>query len=139
MPRPDNSHENSLTAATFETMLNEMLNYQSDLDQVFHALADPARRSMVERLSRGPASVGDLAEPLSMSLPGVMQHLRVLEASGLVRSQKQGRVRTCRVDPETLRAAEKWMADRRAFWEGQLDNLGRWLAENPETEGGDGQ
>ena len=78
-----------------------MLNHQP-LDLVFQALADPSRRTMVERLSRGPASVSDLAQPLDMSLPAVMQHLQVLEASGLVRSEKTGRVRTCRIDPKAL-------------------------------------
>lgn len=105
-----------------------MLNYQAPLDLVFQALADPGRRLMVERLSRGPMSVSDLAAPLDMSLPAVMQHLQVLEASGLVRSEKVGRVRTCRIEPAGLRKAEAWIAGRRAMWERALDRLGEYLA-----------
>lgn len=93
-----------------------MLN-QLGLDGVFHALADPSRRSMLERLSRGPASVGELAEPLEMSLPAVLQHLQVLEASGLVRSAKVGRLRICRIEVRALAPAERWMTQRRAVWE----------------------
>jgi DNA-binding transcriptional ArsR family regulator len=99
---------------------------------MFHALADPSRRVMVERLSRGPASVSELAEPLAMSLPAVVQHLKVLEASGLVRSEKVGRVRTCRIEPGALRTAEQWIAERRTSWERRLDRLGDYLAEQPE-------
>ena len=98
------------------------------LDAVFHALADPGRRAMVDRLMKGPASVSELAAPLAMSLPAVLQHLAVLEGSGLVRSEKQGRVRTCALEPRTLRTAEEWIADRRATWERRLDRLGEYLA-----------
>jgi len=84
---------------------------------------------MVDRLTYGPASVSELARPLAMSLPAVVQHLHVLEASGLVRSQKLGRVRTCTVQPAALRAAEQWVAERRTFWEQSLDRLGDFLAE----------
>lgn len=105
-----------------------MLNQSIVLDRVFQALADPARRHIVERLSRGPASVGTLAKPLAMSLPAVMQHLQVLEASGLVRSEKVGRVRTCRMEPAALHGAERWINARRAFWERRLDKLGEFLA-----------
>jgi DNA-binding transcriptional ArsR family regulator len=84
------------------------------LDLLFHALADPSRRLMVERLSRGPAAVSELAKPLAMSLPAVVQHLQVLEASGLVRSEKVGRVRKCRIHPAALLLAERWIADRRS-------------------------
>ena len=100
----------------------------SPLDQVFHALADPTRRGMVERLVRGPASVSELSRPLEMSLPAVLQHLQVLEASGLVRSEKAGRVRTCRIEPDTLRAAEAWVTGQRTAWESRLDRLGDYLA-----------
>jgi DNA-binding transcriptional ArsR family regulator len=109
-----------------------MLNYQTPLDLTFQALADPTRRVMVERLSRGPASVSELAKPLDMSLSAVVQHLAVLEASGLVRSAKAGRVRTCQVEPKALRAAEQWIADRRMVWERRLDRLGEYLAEHQE-------
>lgn len=105
-----------------------MLNQAPQLDLVFQALADPARRVMVERLTRGPASVSALAEPLAMSLPAVMQHLRVLEASGLVRSEKVGRVRTCQIEPAALRSAERWIGERRTTWERRLDRLGQYLA-----------
>jgi DNA-binding transcriptional ArsR family regulator len=103
-------------------------NQLSSLDQVFHALADPTRRGMVERLVRGPASVSELSRPLDMSLPAVLQHLQVLEASGLVRSEKAGRVRTCRIEPDALRAAEAWVTGQRTAWETRLDRLGDYLA-----------
>jgi DNA-binding transcriptional ArsR family regulator len=98
------------------------------LDRVFQALADPTRRGMVERLVRGPASVSELSRPLAMSLPAVMQHLQVLEDAGLVRSEKTGRVRTCRIEPDTLRAAEAWITGQRTAWETRLDRLGDYLA-----------
>ena len=107
-----------------------MLNHQAALDRVFHALADPTRRAMVERLSRGPASVSELAAPMAMSLAAVMQHLQVLEESRLVRTEKQGRVRTCTIDPDMLAHAEAWFTSRRTFWENQLDRLGAMLAED---------
>jgi DNA-binding transcriptional ArsR family regulator len=115
------------------TIINYMLNHIASLDRLYGALADPARRDMVERLSRGPASVSELARPLAMSLPAVLQHLRVLEASGLVRSEKVGRVRTCRIEPAALRQAEEWIAARRTGWERRLDRLGDYLAEPTET------
>ena len=99
---------------------------------MFQALADPSRRVMVERLSRGPAAVSELAQPLAMSLPAVVQHLQVLEASGLVRSEKVGRVRTCRIEPAAMRPVEQWIAARRTSWERRLDRLGDYLAENPD-------
>jgi len=102
------------------------------IELVFHALADPTRRSMVDRLIDGPASVSELAQPLAMSLPAVVQHLHVLEDSGLVRSEKLGRVRTCHIQPSALRAAEGWIAQRRTSWERRLDRLGEYLAENPD-------
>ncbi len=104
-----------------------MLNQSADLDRLFHALADPARRAMVERLSRGPAAVSDLARPLPMSLPSAMQHLAVLEAAGLVRSRKEGRVRTCAIEPLALSQAEQWINARRSEWEQRLDRLGDYL------------
>jgi DNA-binding transcriptional ArsR family regulator len=103
----------------------------AQLDRMFQALADPARRGMLERLSRGPASVSELAAPLDMSLPSVMQHLQLLEASGLVSSEKVGRVRTCRIEPAALRAAEQWIAARRSSWEKRFDRLGAFLAAEP--------
>ncbi|WP_158814156.1 helix-turn-helix transcriptional regulator [Methylocapsa sp. S129] len=104
-----------------------MLNQSTDLDRLFHALADPARRAIVERLSRGPAPVSELARPLPMSLPAAMQHLGVLEAAGLVRSEKAGRVRTCAIEPQALSQAEQWINARRIEWEHRLDRLGDYL------------
>jgi DNA-binding transcriptional ArsR family regulator len=97
------------------------------VDRVFQALADPSRRIIVERLSRGPASVSELARPLPMSLPAVVQHVQVLETSGLVRSEKVGRVRTCRIEPAALRPVEEWIGERQATWERRLDRLGGYL------------
>jgi DNA-binding transcriptional ArsR family regulator len=105
-----------------------MLN-QISIDQVFHALGDPTRRRLVERLSRGPASVSDLAEPLGITLAAVVQHLQVLESSGVVRTQKVGRVRTCRIEPAGLDIAAGWIAERKSLWERRLDRLGDILAE----------
>ena len=116
-----------------------MLNRLSSLDLMFQALADPSRRTMVERLSRGPASVSELARPLTMSLPAVVQHLHVLEASGIVRSEKVGRVRTCRIEPDALSAAEQWITERRTSWERRLDRLGDYLAEHPEKSTPNGE
>jgi DNA-binding transcriptional ArsR family regulator len=99
------------------------------MDRVLHALADPSRRVIVERLSNGPASVSELARPLPMSLPAVIQHVQVLEASGLVRSKKVGRVRTCRMEPAALRPVERWIGARRSSWERRLDRLGDYLEE----------
>jgi DNA-binding transcriptional ArsR family regulator len=108
-----------------------MLHQPDQLDLMFQALADPARRGMVERLTRGPASVSELAEPLDMTLSAVVQHLAVLEASGLVRTAKIGRVRTCQIEPSALRTAEQWIAERRTLWERRFDRLGAYLAEQP--------
>jgi DNA-binding transcriptional ArsR family regulator len=105
------------------------------LDAVFSALADPTRRGIVERLSRGPMSVSDLARPLPMSLPAVHQHLQVLETSGLVWSQKVGRVRTCHLDVKRLDTAERWIRERRATWTKRLDRLGEFLeATEPDND-----
>jgi DNA-binding transcriptional ArsR family regulator len=111
-----------------------MLNYQDEFDRVFRALADPSRRSMVQRLVRGPASVSQLAEPLAMSLAAVVQHLSVLEEAGIVASEKVGRVRTCRLEPAALRRAEDWLVAQRTQWEHLLDRLGDVLAA-PDDEG----
>ena len=105
-----------------------MLNQSSRVDPLFHALADPTRRAMVERLAQGPVSVSALAQPLPMSLSAVVQHLAILEKSGLVRSEKIGRVRTCCIEPRVLSLAEQWIADRRADWERRFDRLGAYLA-----------
>jgi DNA-binding transcriptional ArsR family regulator len=104
-----------------------MLKQRPELDGMFHALADPSRRSIVERLSRGSATVTDLAAPLPMSMSAVLQHLQVLEKSGLVRSRKVGRVRTCSIEVEALRPVERWIDERRSTWERRLDRLGDYL------------
>ena len=104
-----------------------MLNDSPQLDRAFQALSDPVRRRMLSRLSRGPASVSELAQPFSISLPAILQHLRALEDSGLVRSEKKGRVRTVRLEPTALSAAESWIAERRAEWEAQLDRFENYL------------
>ena len=109
-----------------------VLNYQ--LDRTFAALADPARRTMVDRLAQGPATVSELARPLPMSLPAVMLHLKVLEDCGLVKSQKAGRVRTCRIEPEMLSQAEKWVSERRQMWERDLDRR-MFVGAAPEGQG----
>jgi DNA-binding transcriptional ArsR family regulator len=107
------------------------------VDRVFHALADPNRRVIVERLSLGPATVSELAQPLPMSLSAVVQHLEVLQVSGLVSSEKVGRVRTCRIEPAALRPVEQWITARRSSWERRLDRLGEHLADgNDERKGG---
>jgi len=111
-----------------------LLNNSASLDRVFQALADPSRRVIVDRLTRGSASVSELAEPLDMSLPAVHQHLQVLETSGLVRSEKAGRVRTCSIDHAVLREAEQWIARRRAKWERHLDRLGQYLVQEEEEK-----
>src|SRR5436305_5038295 len=98
------------------------------IDVVFHALSDANRRAMIDRLLDGPASVSELARPLAISLPAVVQHLHVLEGSGVVRSHKVGRVRTCEIEPLALTAAERWISERRAAWEARLDRLGEFLA-----------
>ena len=115
-------------------ILKDMLNYEAALDHAFQALADPTRRAIVERLTQGSASVSELKRPLDMSLPAVMQHLAVLESSGLVVSQKSGRVRTCRINPAALAEAERWIAGRRLEWERRFDRLGEYL-ETLKSEG----
>lgn len=107
----------------------------ANLDRVFHALADPSRLGMVERLSRGPASVKELAEPLAMALPSVIKHLKVLEAGSIVLSEKTGRVRTYRIRPQALAAIDAWVAKRRAAWGHRFDRLDQFLAEQTDGSG----
>ena len=115
-----------------------MLNDSLLLDRAFQALADPARRDMLERLAQGPATVSELGRPLPMSLPAVLQHLKVLEESGLVRSTKQGRIRTCRIEPAAFAAAYTWIAEQRAIWEARLDRFEDYLATLTNAETNDG-
>jgi DNA-binding transcriptional ArsR family regulator len=100
-----------------------MANNSAALDRVFHALADPTRRAIVQRLCRGPVSVSDLAKPLSMALPTVLQHLKVLESSRLIRSEKAGRVRTCHLEPVAFSTIEHWIGRQRIVWEQRLDRM----------------
>src|SRR6202040_1085626 len=110
-----------------------MRRKKPDIDRVFHALGDPTRRAIMEKLSQGPISVSRLAEPLAITLAAVVQHLQVLEESGLVQTEKVGRVRTCHIEPAGLSVAAQWIADRRSMWERRFDRLGEFLAE-PEPE-----
>ncbi len=114
-------------------ILKHMLNQTIDLDRTFQALADKSRRTMVERLTLGPASVSELAEPLAMSLAAVVQHVQVLEACGVVKTEKVGRTRLCRIEPAAMTAAEQWFADRRRGWEVRLDRLGDVLNQEAAT------
>ncbi len=126
-----------LDLCAIRAMLKHMLNQGATLDRVFQALADPSRRLMVERLSQGQATVSELGRPLEMSLAAVVQHVQVLEASGLVRTQKVGRKRTCSIEPAVLRGAEQWITERRTAWERRLDQLGDFLAESSRPEDND--
>lgn len=124
----------TLTIGCGERILKCMLN-QTTIDQVFHAFGDPTRRKLVEQLSQGPASVSDLAKPLGITLAAVVQHLQVLERSGIVRTHKVGRVRTCHIEPTGLNVAAEWIAERRSLWERRLDRLGDMLAAEEQPSG----
>ncbi len=104
-----------------------MENHSSALDSAFHALADPTRRAVVQRLTRGPAAVTELAEPFEMGLPAFMKHLKVLEDGGLIGSAKRGRVRTCHVKADRLKATEAWLAEQRLLWEARTDRLAAYV------------
>ena len=114
-----------------------MLNESSKLDRAFQALADPARRGMLARLASGPATVSELALPLAMSLPAVLQHLQALEGSGLIRSEKKGRVRTCLLNTGALSSAEQWLVDRRSEWEVRHDRFEEYVMELKDKENDD--
>jgi DNA-binding transcriptional ArsR family regulator len=109
-------------------MVKSMLNHEA-VHRVFHALGDPTRRAIVERLSRGPSSVSELSRPLEITLAAVVQHLQVVEESGLVRTEKVGRVRSCHIQHRGLELAERWLAERRGVWQQRFDRLGELLAE----------
>jgi DNA-binding transcriptional ArsR family regulator len=111
----------------------EMPVQKATLERVFHALGDPTRRAIVEKLSEGPISVSQLAEPLHITLAAVVQHLQVLEESGLVDTEKVGRVRTCRIEPEGLSVVEQWIAARRSMWQRRFDRLADLLSEEDEN------
>jgi DNA-binding transcriptional ArsR family regulator len=110
-----------------------MHTQQVTIDRVFHALGDPTRRAIVEKLSEGPITVSHLAKPLDITLAAVVQHVQILEKSGLVNTEKVGRVRTCRIEPKGLSVAEKWIDERRSLWEKRFDRLGALLAEPEEN------
>jgi DNA-binding transcriptional ArsR family regulator len=111
-----------------------MLNQEAQLDLMFHALADSSRRSMLQQLGTGPRSVSELALPLSMSLAGVVQHVQILETSGLISSKKLGRTRVCRLNPVALSSVEKWIAERQRNVEGQIDRLSELLTSNTKQQ-----
>jgi DNA-binding transcriptional ArsR family regulator len=111
-----------------------MLEQYAPIDQVFQALGDPIRRDLIDRLSRGPASVSELAAPYSLTLAAVVQHVQVLERSGLIKSEKVGRVRTCTLDPRGLDEASRWLTQRRDAWRRRLDRLGDFLDAEEEEE-----
>ena len=115
-------------------ILRQMPHHSLQLSRIFQALADPTRRAVLERLSTGPAAVSDLARPFKMALPSFSQHLDVLESCGLVRSRKEGRVRTYQLEPKRLKLAEHWMEKQRAIWEKRLDQLDDYLDEMKEQE-----
>ena len=110
-----------------------MLSQRVHVDRVFHALGDPTRRAIIEKLSQGPMSVSRLAKPLDITLAAVVQHLQVLEKSGLVHTQKAGRVRVCRIETRGLTVVERWIDNRRSLWERRLDRLGHLLDEPDEN------
>src|SRR5690606_31550536 len=115
-------------------ILSLMEQYQSQLDGIFQALADPTRRAVVGRLGRGSASVGELAAPFAMALPSFMKHIHVLEESGLIRTRKTGRVRTCEVDRARLAAVDGWLNEQRAIWEGRTDRLEQFVTQDKEQK-----
>jgi|APFEC2959095171_1045051.scaffolds.fasta_scaffold00053_66 DNA-binding transcriptional ArsR family regulator len=135
----DSSHDSlkfSVDTSALGAILKRMLQYESQsLDRAFRALSDPGRRAMIERLSLGPASVSELAQPLPMTLSAVTQHLKVLEDAGLVKSGKVGRVRTCTLQIAAMAQAERWITERKCFWEQQYDQLEAYLAQAPSTGG----
>jgi DNA-binding transcriptional ArsR family regulator len=104
-----------------------MEHYSERLSGIFHALADPTRRSVLGRLGRGPVSVSELAEPFDMALPSFMKHIRLLEATGLIRTRKEGRVRTCALEQKSLAVAERWLSQQRAVWEARTDRLEQFV------------
>lgn len=126
-----------LTILGVASILKSVLEHQNAVDRVFHALGDPVRRGMLDRLSRGPASVSELAEPLDITLAAVVQHVQILEKSGVIRTQKEGRVRTCRLEPRGFDTAERWLAQRRTLWERRLDRLGAFLDRLPPPDAGE--
>ncbi|WP_245444755.1 ArsR/SmtB family transcription factor [Pseudaminobacter soli (ex Li et al. 2025)] len=112
-----------MTGAVHQSILSDMAKFSTDLDRAFSALADPTRRAIVSRLCDGPKSVSELSEPFELALPSLLKHVRVLEQSGLVSSEKIGRVRTCRIEPDVLHATEAWIHQHISAWEKRLDRM----------------
>jgi len=131
-PRSVGKGVDALTESALE-IARAMHRKKINIDRVFHALGDPTRRAIVEKLSEGPISVSRLAKPLAITLAAVVQHLQILEESGLVHTEKAGRVRTCQIEPAGLSVAEQWIEDRRSIWERRFDRLGELLAEPDES------
>ena len=137
VPRPNHGLTpvvTSIPSASVTETVRAMPSPKVNIDRVFHALGDPTRRAIVEKLSEGPLSVSRLATPLEITLTAVIQHLQVLEESGLVHTEKLGRVRTCRLETAGFSVLEQWIRDRRSMWERRLDRLGDLLAESDEDE-----
>jgi DNA-binding transcriptional ArsR family regulator len=111
-----------------------MPNHQGNLNHIFHALADPTRRAVIERLRQGPATVTELAQPFKMALPSFVQHLKVLEVSGLVSTKKTGRVRTCEISPQQMKSAERWLTEQREIWEQRLNQLDAYVIDLNQKE-----
>lgn len=110
-----------------------MDNYSVSLDTIFATLSDPTRRAVVQRLGRGPASVGELAKPFPMALPSFMKHVRMLESSGLIRTTKSGRVRTCVLNTERLALIDDWLGEQREIWMGRTDRLESFVTNKEEN------
>jgi DNA-binding transcriptional ArsR family regulator len=111
-----------------------MEQYQKSLDGIFQALADPTRRAVIARLGRGPASVGDLAQPFAMALPSFMKHIHLLEDTGLIRTHKSGRVRTCEIEKARFAEIDGWLSEQRAVWEGRTDRLEQFVTQTDTKE-----
>lgn len=118
---PDNA--DPLQSGAAPAIVSHMDNYGASLDLIFHALADPTRRAIVQRLGKGPATVTELAQPFAMALPSLMKHVGVLEVAGLLRSEKTGRVRTCVLERRQLAAVDRWLGEQRAVWQARYGNL----------------
>ena len=116
-----------------DLIVSLMEQHQTQLNGIFQALADPTRRAVIGRLGRGPASVGELAEPFEMALPSFMKHIHVLEDSGLICTSKAGRVRTCRIDTARVAAVGSWLDEQRAIWEGRTDRLEQFVTSKEEN------
>ncbi|HEX8906206.1 MAG TPA: metalloregulator ArsR/SmtB family transcription factor, partial [Longimicrobiaceae bacterium] len=132
--RRDGRNQLALALTILPLILSLMENYKEQLSGIFQALSDPTRRAVLARLGRGPASVSELAEPSGMALPSFMKHIRFLESSGLIRTRKEGRVRTCAIETATFAVIESWLDTQRAIWEGRTDRLEQFVLTAQERE-----